>query len=291
MIPGAHIEAGHTLAASYRSCRCSRPRSSARTSIASPPPSSSPGCVPTSAPTSSTRCSRLLPTSGSRAPPPRAPPSWPGASPHAPTRSSSRPRPPFRSACCGRGARRESRGIEDARFVRSSRTTGGVPGDLHRLRRPPDRPAADRADGFSSVPHVPAGRARRSEQGHGAVPTPGRGPLPRPVAAGTAKTSALRVRRTVLVGRHPPWSNRARPWEVIQVGNCGPPIETDAAGSSSPTGWGRCARTPSARMLLDLDDPSRVIGALREPLLAPDGRRARRLRSQRRLLLRRATAR
>ena len=58
-------------------------------------------------------------------------------------------------------------------------------------------------------------------------------------------------------------------WEALQLGNCGPPIETDAGGWCSPTVSGRCARIASARSCFDLDDPTRVLGRLRRPLLSP----------------------
>ena len=59
------------------------------------------------------------------------------------------------------------------------------------------------------------------------------------------------------------------------------------AGWSSPTASGRCGSTSIGALLLDLDDPGRVIGRLERPLLAPGAGRARRLRPQRGLLLRR----
>ena len=49
----------------------------------------------------------------------------------------------------------------------------------------------------------------------------------------------------------------------------------------------RCAGTPSARCCSTCDHPERVIAELPGPLLAPDDDRTRRLRAQRRLLLRR----
>ena len=49
----------------------------------------------------------------------------------------------------------------------------------------------------------------------------------------------------------------------------------------------RCGSTGIGALLLDLEDPSRVIGELREPLARAEGRRARRLRAERRLLVRR----
>ncbi len=61
------------------------------------------------------------------------------------------------------------------------------------------------------------------------------------------------------------------PWEFVQVGNCGSPIETPEGWLVLSHGVGSMRRYTLGAFLLDLDDPSRVIGRLREPLLAPDG--------------------
>ena len=58
-----------------------------------------------------------------------------------------------------------------------------------------------------------------------------------------------------------------RPWELIQVGNCGSPIETPAGWLVLTHGVGPMREYAIGAMLLDLDDPCRVIGALERPLL------------------------
>ena len=60
-----------------------------------------------------------------------------------------------------------------------------------------------------------------------------------------------------------------RPWELMQLGNCGSPIETDAGWLVLTHGVGPFRRYTLGALLLDLDDPSRVLGHLAEPLLAP----------------------
>ena len=82
-----------------------------------------------------------------------------------------------------------------------------------------------------------------------------------------------------------------RPWEVIQLGNCGPPIETPAGWLVLTHGVGGMRVYRIGALLLDLDDPSRVIAALDEPLLEPGCGRAQRLRAQRGVFLRRDAAR
>jgi predicted GH43/DUF377 family glycosyl hydrolase len=58
-------------------------------------------------------------------------------------------------------------------------------------------------------------------------------------------------------------------WEVVQLGNCGSPIETEAGWLVLTHGVGPMRTYSIGAILLDLEDPTRVIGQLREPLLSP----------------------
>jgi predicted GH43/DUF377 family glycosyl hydrolase len=60
------------------------------------------------------------------------------------------------------------------------------------------------------------------------------------------------------------------PWEFVQVGNCGSPIETEAGWLVLTHGVGPMRKYAIGAILLDRDDPARVIGRLEHPLLAPD---------------------
>jgi predicted GH43/DUF377 family glycosyl hydrolase len=59
------------------------------------------------------------------------------------------------------------------------------------------------------------------------------------------------------------------PWEMLQVGNCGPPIETDQGWLMLTHGVGPMRVYVIGALLLDLDDPTRVVGYSRTPLLSP----------------------
>src|ERR1039457_6573245 len=59
------------------------------------------------------------------------------------------------------------------------------------------------------------------------------------------------------------------PWEMVQIGNCGSPIATKAGWLVLSHGVGPVREYSIGAFLLDLDDPSKVIGRLREPLLKP----------------------
>jgi len=59
------------------------------------------------------------------------------------------------------------------------------------------------------------------------------------------------------------------PWEFIQMGNCGSPIETEAGWLVLSHGVGAMRKYCIGAFLLDRDDPTRVLGRLREPLIKP----------------------
>jgi predicted GH43/DUF377 family glycosyl hydrolase len=62
----------------------------------------------------------------------------------------------------------------------------------------------------------------------------------------------------------------AQPWEFIKIGNCGSPIETEAGWLVLSHGVGAMRKYCLGAFLLDLQNPARVIGRLREPLLSPN---------------------
>jgi predicted GH43/DUF377 family glycosyl hydrolase len=61
------------------------------------------------------------------------------------------------------------------------------------------------------------------------------------------------------------------PWELVQIGNCGSPLETDEGWLLLTHGVGPMRQYCIGATLLDLDDPGRIIGQTREPLLVPTG--------------------
>lgn len=63
----------------------------------------------------------------------------------------------------------------------------------------------------------------------------------------------------------------AEAWECVKIGNCGSPIETEAGWLVITHGVGAMRKYCIGVALLDLEDPTRVIGRLREPLLMPEG--------------------
>jgi predicted GH43/DUF377 family glycosyl hydrolase len=58
-------------------------------------------------------------------------------------------------------------------------------------------------------------------------------------------------------------------WEFVQLGNCGSPIETERGWLVLSHGVGAMRKYSIGAFLLDRDDPTKVLGRLREPLLTP----------------------
>jgi predicted GH43/DUF377 family glycosyl hydrolase len=58
-------------------------------------------------------------------------------------------------------------------------------------------------------------------------------------------------------------------WQVVQIGNCGSPLVTEAGWMLITHGVGPMRQYCIGATLLDRDDPRRVLGQTREPLLMP----------------------
>lgn len=61
------------------------------------------------------------------------------------------------------------------------------------------------------------------------------------------------------------------PWEAVKIGNCGSPLETEAGWLVITHGVGPMRKYCIGAVLLDLDDPSKVLGRLKNPLICPIG--------------------
>ena len=59
------------------------------------------------------------------------------------------------------------------------------------------------------------------------------------------------------------------PWEFIQLGNCGSPVEIEQGWLLITHGVGPMRKYVLSASLLDKEDPSKIIGKLDRPLLSP----------------------
>jgi predicted GH43/DUF377 family glycosyl hydrolase len=62
----------------------------------------------------------------------------------------------------------------------------------------------------------------------------------------------------------------SEPWEMLQLGNCGSPIELPEGWLVITHGVGPMRTYSISALLLDLDDPTKVLARLSKPLLFPD---------------------
>jgi len=61
------------------------------------------------------------------------------------------------------------------------------------------------------------------------------------------------------------------PWEMVKIGNCGSPLETPAGWLVITHGVGPMRKYSMGAMLLDLEDPSKVLAHLNDPILTATG--------------------
>ncbi|MEU7943601.1 glycoside hydrolase family 130 protein [Micromonospora taraxaci] len=165
----------------------------------------------------------------------------------------------------------ESNGMEDARFVRfvdesgpvyratytaydgrSIATRTLVSDDLRRFEMTPMRGPGARNKGIALFPRTVGGRqlalCRADGETIGLTTLDGENRWQAPVPL------------------HAP----AESWELIQVGNCGSPIETDVGWLVLTHGVGPMRRYAIGALLLDLHRPERIVAHLPGVLLAPE---------------------
>ncbi len=101
--------------------------------------------------------------------------------------------------------------------------------------------------------------------------------FPRPIAGGYAmlgrqdgRTITLsRSRHLHQWGEAVPLLRPREDWELLKLGNCGSPLETDAGWLVITHGVGSMRRYCLGAALLDRENPTKVLGRLRTPLLEP----------------------
>lgn len=165
----------------------------------------------------------------------------------------------------------ESHGLEDARFVRFTHDDGRVSYlatytayDGHRITQ--QLLETDDFESFTSAPIVGSAAANK-----------GLAVFPRRVRGAYAALSRCdRETNSIAFSddlhhwpSSEPFQVPARSWELLQLGNCGSPIETAEGWLVLTHGVGPMRTYTIGAVLLDLDDPTRVIGSLEQPLLAP----------------------
>ena len=166
-------------------------------------------------------------------------------------------------------AAEESGGMEDARFLRFVDDDGTVE----------YRGTYTAYDGHRIVPRVLTSPDLRSFGSHRlagpAARNKGMAPFPRKVnglhlslcRSDGENTSIASSRDGFVWGDAKPLHRPSTTWDLLQVGNCGPPIETDDGWLVLTHGVGPMRVYAIGALLLDLDEPTRVLRRLSQPLL------------------------
>ena len=164
----------------------------------------------------------------------------------------------------------ERHGLEDARFVRFTHDDGSVANYATYT-------AYDGVDITQQLLETADFRTFTSSPIVGdAAANKGLALFPRRIRGRFAALSRSdRETNTVAFSDNPrQWSSSSpcqvpsRAWEVLQLGNCGSPIETDAGWLVLTHGVGPMRTYSIGAILLDIDDPTIVLGQLQQPLLA-----------------------
>ena len=166
----------------------------------------------------------------------------------------------------------ESHGLEDARFVRFVAEDGSV--TYYATYTAYDgsaiAPHLLRTDDFTSFSIRQQIGPAAKNKGMALFPRHIRGQFwslsrwDRESISVASSPDALRWGRPVTI------QSPRRPWEMIQLGACSSPLETDRGWLVFTHGVGPMRTYSIGAILLDLDDPTVVLGVLPEPLLTPN---------------------
>lgn len=166
----------------------------------------------------------------------------------------------------------ESRGIEDARFVRFVEDDG----------EPTYYATYTAYNGLRTLPQLLSTKDFESFRIHTlngtCVQNKGMALFPRRIGGNYMMAGRIDGENIYLMSSdHLHFWNDAKPlrgpihpWEFVQIGNCGSPIETDRGWILLTHGVGPMREYFLGAILLDLDDPSRIAGHLPQPLIVPE---------------------
>jgi len=167
----------------------------------------------------------------------------------------------------------ESNGIEDARFVRFTDDDGSVRyfGTYTAYDGRTIRPKLLETDDFIHF--------KIRKMSGPAVCNKGTAVFPRKVNGNYVMLSRQDgENNSIMFSDHVEFWNESRiimepkyDWEFIQIGNCGSPVETDDGWLVLSHGVGPVRKYCIGAYLLDKDDPSKLIGRTREPIILPEG--------------------
>jgi predicted GH43/DUF377 family glycosyl hydrolase len=166
----------------------------------------------------------------------------------------------------------ESRGIEDARFVKFFDENGET---MYYA-------TYTAYNGVNILPHILETKDFLNFNiitlNGKAVQNKGMALFPRKIKGKYAMLSRLDGENNhIMFSEHLHFWNEAKiiqepvmPWEFVQIGNCGSPIETSEGWLVLTHGVGAMRQYSIGAVLLDLENPSKMIARLEEPLVSPN---------------------
>ncbi|MFB3110897.1 MAG: glycoside hydrolase family 130 protein, partial [Gemmatimonadales bacterium] len=167
----------------------------------------------------------------------------------------------------------ESRGIEDLRLVRFTDEDGSVRyfGTYTAFNGYKTFPTVIETHDFRTLEiHTMSGRHAKNK-GMALFPRKLRGKY---TMSGRLDGENLYILESdnVLVWNHGKMAEKPKYWwEMVIIGNCGSPLETDEGWLLLTHGVGPMRQYFIGAILLDLDDPCKTIGRMKEPLIVPTG--------------------
>lgn len=166
----------------------------------------------------------------------------------------------------------ERKGIEDARLVQYTDGNGSV--DYRATYTAYDgdgvTPRLLRSTDLVTFTSRPLTGSAATNKGVALFPRPVNGERLALVRTDGETNSLARSRDGFAWGRETPLVTEKLAWEIVTSGNCGSPIETDEGWLVMTHGVGPMRVYTMSAMLLDLDDPTRVLKVLQHPLLKSD---------------------
>lgn len=170
----------------------------------------------------------------------------------------------------------ESRGMEDARFVRFVNEDGNVTYYA----------TYTAFDGTRILPQLietsDFNTFRMATMTGPAVQHKGMAIFPRKIRGEFVALSRHDQERCYVLRSHEVrvWDNAElvfgpeQDWDLVQTGNCGSPMETDHGWLVITHGVGPMRRYVLGALLLDIDEPHKIVGRLRTPFIQPEGEEA-----------------
>lgn len=166
----------------------------------------------------------------------------------------------------------EKNGIEDARLVRFTNSDGAV--DYRATYTAYDGtavlPRLLRSQDLTTFTSHPLSGPAAIHKGVALFPRPVGGEYLALVRSDGETNSLARSPDGFTWMDETPLPTDKLPWEIVTSGNCGSPIETDEGWLVMTHGVGPMRVYTMSAMLLDKENPSRVVKVLEEPLLRPD---------------------